>query len=146
MDNSFSIQGVLLYADERCLLSVTPAQLFVGWMVNCIKELIWFESVIKITCSAWVTVLCCLPAPALGIQKYWSQYYGQNAFFRVFSEIFTFADFMVWIRGLLDAGWSHLLLAALLLPLQKIWKSQTAIILEVVSLLPMVNSLWQFFL
>lgn len=49
---------------------------------------------------------------------------------RIFSELFAFADFMVLIGGLLDAGWSRLVLAVLLLLLQKIWKSQTAVVSE----------------
>lgn len=63
-------------------------------------------------------------------------------YIRIFSELFAFADFMVLIGGLLDAGWSRLVLAVLFLLLQKIWKSQTAVVSEVVSLLPMVSSLW----
>lgn len=53
---------------EQSLLSVRPAQPLEGWMLKCTKKLLWFEDVIKITCSGWVIPVL-PPIPRIGCSE-----------------------------------------------------------------------------
>lgn len=134
------IQGVLLFAGGQCLLSVRPVQLLEGWMLNSIEELLWFESVIKRTCSGWVTPVL-PPILRMGYSETLKSVLEAECF--VLEYFLNFWPLLTlwckWVGSQLLTG--HIWFQLPYSSLEKIWKSQAAVALEIGSFYPVVNSL-----
>lgn len=134
------IQGVLLFAGEQCLLSVRPVQLLEGWMLHSIEELLWFESVIKRTCSGWVTPVL-PPILRMGYSETLKSVLEAECF--VLEYFLNFWPLLTlwckWVSSQLLTG--HIWFQLPYSSLEKIWKSQAAVASEIGSFYPVVNSL-----